>query len=171
MAPALHWLILFLFWLTLSGVFDAKHVGIGALATAAVALRGRRMQKVGFGEGDDREMHLATVRWDGVLLYSLWLLRAIVEANIDVVRVVFDPRLPIEPAMVRVPTRVTTDVEITMLANSITATPGTITVRAADEEHREFVVHCLVHPEKVPGAVHEMEDRVLRALRSERAPA
>jgi multicomponent Na+:H+ antiporter subunit E len=166
MAPSLHWLFLFFFWLTLSGVFDAKHIGIGIVATAAVAFGGRRMQSVGFGAGDERQMHLASVRWAGVYLYALWLFRAIVEANIEIVRVVFDPRLPIDPAMVRVPTRVSSDVEITLLANSITATPGTITVRGADEEHREFLVHCLVHPDKVPAAVHLMEDRVLRALGS-----
>ncbi len=164
MAPFLHWLILFIFWLLLSGMFDAKHVGIGVIATAAVALVGRRMQTIGAGEG--AEMHLANVRWDGVFTYSFWLLKAIFDANLEVVRVVFDPRLPIEPALVRVPTRVSTDIEITLLANSITATPGTITVRAADEENREFVVHTLMNPDGVAPAVRDMEDRVLRALRS-----
>ncbi len=165
MATLLHWFILFAFWLVLSGAFDFKHVGIGVLATVAVALSSVDLAKVARDRDGGPRVHLATANWRGVFVYSVWLLRAIVEANVQVARVVLDPRLPIDPAMVRVPTRVASDMEIMLLANSITATPGTITVQAADEENREFVIHTLVDPAGVPEAVHEMEDHVLAALR------
>jgi multicomponent Na+:H+ antiporter subunit E len=157
--------MLFAFWLVLSGIFDLKHVTLGVLSTAAIALGSRDLMRVAQSPDGRASTHLATANWRGIFVYSMWLLRAIVEANIQIARVVLDPRLPIEPAMVRVPTRVTSDMEITILANSITATPGTITVRAADEENREFVIHALVDPEGVPAAVHEIEDHVLTALR------
>ncbi len=165
MGPILHWLFLFAFWLILSGVFDAKHIGLGIAATIAVAWHARPMEKVDVERGEQPPAaHLGQVPWGRIAMYSLWLLRQIVVSNIEVVRVVLDPKLPIDPAIVRVPTRVTSDAGITLLANSITATPGTITVRAADENRPEFTVHALLHPETVPESVREMEDRVLRAL-------
>jgi multicomponent Na+:H+ antiporter subunit E len=157
--------MLFAFWLVLSGIFDLKHIALGVLCTTAIAFGSRDLMRVAQRPDGGPSTHLATANWRGILLYSVWLLRAIAEANIQIARVVLDPRLPIEPAIVRVPTRVASDMEITLLANSITATPGTITVRAADEENREFVIHTLVDPEGVPAAVHEIEDHVLNALR------
>jgi len=165
MGPVLHWLFLFGFWLVLSGVFDAVHVGLGLVATLAVALFARPLARVGLDRSEDAaSIHLGETPWLRVLTYSIWLLGAIVRANLQVVRIVLDPRLPIDPALVRVPTRVNSDTGITLLANSITATPGTITVRAGDEESHEFLVHTLANPEQVAPAVHAMEDRILRAL-------
>ncbi len=170
MGPFVHWLILFGFWLTLSGVFDAKHIVVGLIATVVIAFKARQMQEVEIDEDSDERRHLGSVPWGRVAAYSLWLLRAIASANLQVARIVLDPRLPIDPAMVRVPTRVRSDTEITLLANSITATPGTITVRAADEEKREMVIHALAGVAGVAAAVRAMEDRVVNAL-SDRRPA
>ncbi len=164
MATLLHWLILFAFWLVLSGMFDAKHIVIGIIATVAVVLSDRDLERVSLGPAQSDSSHLALLHWRGVLPYSLWLLRAIAAANLQIARVVLDPKLPIEPAVVRVPTRVESDMEITLLANSVTATPGTITLQA-DEGRREFLIHALVDPQDVPSAVREIEDHVLRALR------
>ena len=164
LGPFIHWLLLFGFWLTLSGFFDFKHVGIGLIATAVIAFKARQMQLVGVDQGGVERSHLGSIPWLRVVSYSLWLLRAIASANWQVARLVLDPRLPIDPKLVRVPTRVRSDTAITLLANSITATPGTITVRAADDEKHEFVIHALVDSEGVAASVREMEERVLRAL-------
>jgi multisubunit Na+/H+ antiporter MnhE subunit len=50
------------------------------------------------------------------------------------------------------------------LANSITATPGTVTVHSPDQGRGEFVIHALVDPDGVAAGVREMEDHVLYAL-------
>lgn len=164
MAPILHWVVLFAFWLVLSGVFDVQHVVIGLIATAVVARQGRPAQLLSSGGEDGALSHLASIPWARVWLYSIWLLRQIVVANIQIARVVLDPRLPIEPATVRVPARVSSDAEITLLANSITATPGTVTVHSPENGRGEFVIHALVDPAGVPAAVRDMEDRVIQAL-------
>ncbi len=168
MATLFHWMTLFAFWLILSGVFDLKHIIIGLLATMAVAASNRRLGIVEGGESETRALHLASVSWRRAFSYSLWLLRAIASANLHIARVVLDPRLPIDPALVRVPIRVSSDIEIALLANSITATPGTVTVRAADEENHEFIVHALVDSAGVPAAVREIEDHLLSAVRGEK---
>jgi multicomponent Na+:H+ antiporter subunit E len=74
------------------------------------------------------------------LAYVPWLLKEIVVANIQVARLVLDPRLPIDPVVVRFNTRLSTDLARTTFANSITLTPGPVTL---DVEGSELVVHAL----------------------------
>lgn len=72
--------------------------------------------------------------------YALILLKEIVKANLDVAERVLDPQLPIEPAIVRLKSPVRGELAQTALANSITLTPGTLTVDIKDDE---FYIHCL----------------------------
>ena len=67
-------------------------------------------------------------------LYIPVLLFEIVKANLTVARVILDPRLPISPTMNRVRVLVGSGLPVMTLANSITLTPGTLTVRARDSE-------------------------------------
>jgi len=166
MALVLHFVTLFAFWLVLSGELDTKHIGLGLLAAIAVALLARQMQFVetAADAAPNSEVHLGRTPWSRVFLYSLWLLKSIAKANWDVARVVLDPRLPIQPGFCRIPTRVRGDLGVTLLANSITLTPGTITVEAEEGGRHEVLVHALVMSEAVRADVHEMEDRILAAL-------
>jgi multicomponent Na+:H+ antiporter subunit E len=68
------------------------------------------------------------------------LIREITVSNIEVVRAILSPRLPIQPHFLRVRTRQTTDLGKVILANSITLTPGTVTV---DVQGDELLVHAL----------------------------
>ena len=72
--------------------------------------------------------------------YVLLLVREIIKANMAVCRLILTRREVIEPAMVKVHTDLKTETARVMLANSITLTPGTITVSM---EGRELLVHCL----------------------------
>ena len=75
------------------------------------------------------------------LVYVPVLLYEIVKANLVVARVILDPRLPIEPTMNRMRVIVGSGLPLMTLANSITLTPGTLTVRARDSD---LYVHSLV---------------------------
>ena len=74
------------------------------------------------------------VRYLGVLI------REIVKANLEVLGLVLSPELEPEPALVYFTTDLSSDLAKAMLANSITLTPGTITVSM---EGSRFCVHCL----------------------------
>jgi len=74
-------------------------------------------------------------------IYVPVLLYEIVVANLVVARVILDPRLPIEPSMNRVRVIVGSGLPLMTLANSITLTPGTLTVRARDSD---LYVHSLL---------------------------
>ncbi len=74
-------------------------------------------------------------------VYVPVLLIEIVRSNVVVARVILDPRLPIDPTLNRMRVLVGSGVPLTTLANSITLTPGTLTVRARDEN---LYVHSLI---------------------------
>lgn len=69
-------------------------------------------------------------------------LKALIKANIDVAKVVLSPTMRISPGFLAVPMKAASDFEITSLANSITLTPGTITVHVA-RDHHSIVIHAL----------------------------
>jgi len=91
------------------------------------------------------------------LRYIPWLLREIVTANFYVAYLALSPKMPIDPQIITFRTKLESDISWVTLANSITLTPGTITIDIAD---REFMVHAL--DRKVAGDLDtgEMEDRV-----------
>ncbi|MBI2219004.1 MAG: Na+/H+ antiporter subunit E [Candidatus Rokubacteria bacterium] len=154
--PLLVFAIYFLLWLLLSGHFGPIEVGLGIVASAAVWMFTRDFEA-----------------WSSVLrvaprfmAYLPWLLKEIVLANFQVARVVLDPRLPIDPTVVpfRVPFH--DDLTIATLANSITLTPGTVTL---DVEGQELTVHSLLGPEAVAVCQGPMARRVGRVF-GERMP-
>lgn len=165
----LHWSMLFGFWLVLSGMFDPFHVGAGVIASWLVAVVSYDMQFVARPGTEWHPFHLVDAPWHRLFVYFGWLFREVAVANWEVLKIVLDPKLPIDPAMIRFRSRVTSDLGETILANSITLTPGTITVDVVD---REFIVHALVGREPVVVGIQQMETRILEALPGvERSPA
>lgn len=130
MAMMLVFSVCFAFWLALSGSLAPLPLTLGVVSSAAVAWANR-----------DLELVSRAVRVSPRLVtYVPWLLKEIAVANIQVARLVLDPRLPIDPVIVRFDTRLSTDLARTTFANSITLTPGTVTL---DSEGSELVVHAL----------------------------
>lgn len=89
----------------------------------------------------------APKRWLLFLCYVPYFLYFCVRANLDVAYRVIHPDLPIRPGIVKVRTRLSTDLAKTFLANSITLTPGTLTV---DIEGQDLYVHWINVPEAEP---------------------
>ena len=84
---------------------------------------------------------LLYVRRAGKAVVYLWVLLVdILKANWQVLRLIWSPRLEVEPERRSFHTRLKTDMGKTILANSITLTPGTITVHVKDDL---LLVHCL----------------------------
>ena len=158
-----HWLMLFGFWLILSGQFDVFHLAVGVIGAAGVALLSHQLQWFDVGDGEGVSHHLAATPWVRQGFYAVWLLREIVIANWQVMRIVLHPRLPIDPTLVHFQSQLTSDLGVTILANSITLTPGTITVHAG-ENRGEFVIHALVAGDSVGTAVSAMQKRIIATL-------
>ncbi len=73
--------------------------------------------------------------------YLPWLMWQIIIANFDLVYRTLHPSMPIDPCMIEFDTELETELGITILANSITLTPGTVTVKADKKGH--FIVHAI----------------------------
>ena len=94
-----------------------------------------------------------------LLGYFGWLLWSVVKANIDVTRRIWDPSLPIKPNWARLDTKVSTPMEKTLYANSITLTPGTVTI---DVRGDELEVHALTEASAKSVQSGEMDAHVCR---------
>lgn len=124
---------LYLFWLVLSGYFTFFLMSAGAACAIAVVWFARRMDVI------DAEGHPVQLGWR-IVAYWIWLSKEIVKSAWEVSRIIVDPRLPISPTMVSFKPSQKTTVGLVIHANSITLTPGTITI---DIGKGGFVVHAL----------------------------
>ncbi|NVL89994.1 MAG: Na+/H+ antiporter subunit E [Desulfobacterales bacterium] len=144
-------IILFAFWMLLSGKFDAFHLTLGAICCALVAYLFHDLLFANVRVGD---MRVVAARF---IAYIPWLIQQILLANIHVVSLVVRRRMPIDPRVVKFKTKLETDISCVTLANSITLTPGTITM---DIKDGVFYVHAV--SQKVADELNagDMEDRV-----------
>ncbi|MFQ5773509.1 MAG: Na+/H+ antiporter subunit E [Kiloniellaceae bacterium] len=118
-------LVLFGTWLLLSGFFETLLLVLGVVSCLLVVLIAHRMDVV------DREGHPIHLGWRAVV-YWAWLAREIVKANIDVARRILDPKLPIHPVLVQVKAGQRSELGQVIYANSITLTPGTVSMRISE---------------------------------------
>lgn len=151
--------IMLVFWVILSGMFDAFHLTLGVICCALVAHFSHDLLLYG-----DRDAAWPK-RLFGLITYLPWLFYQIVIANLQVAYVVLHPRMYdlIDPHVVRFKTRLKRPISKVTFAQSITLTPGTITVSIHDDE---FSVYALTRSasDALPG---EMEARVARALEAD----
>lgn len=141
---------LFLFWLVLSGFFTPFLMTMGAVSALAVVWFAHRMEVI---DHEGHPIHLGR----SAILYWPWLLKEIVKSAWDVTRIIVDPRLPISPTLVRVKTSQKSTVGQVVYANSITLTPGTISVEV---EGDEILVHALTRGGAAAVAEGDMDRRV-----------
>ena len=124
---------LYVTWLLLSGHYTATLMIYGALSCAVVVAL---VAHLGILDEEGLPLHMG-IR---PLFYVPWLLKEIVLSNLAVARVILDPKLPIHPRILRVRASQKTQVGQVTYANSITLTPGTVTLDVRDGE---FLVHAL----------------------------
>ena len=112
--------VLFLFWLALSGHYTTFLVGAGAACAVLCVFIAARM---GVVDAEGHPVHLVR----GALTYFPWLWWEIAKSAWAVSKLILNPRLPISPTMTQVAATQKTSVGVASYANSITLTPGTIT--------------------------------------------
>ncbi|MEZ4601155.1 MAG: Na+/H+ antiporter subunit E [Syntrophotaleaceae bacterium] len=156
MAKVATFITMLAFWVIMSGMFDAFHLSLGIISCLLVTLLSHELLFYG-------EKKRFWVKGPfGLFLYFPWLFWQIVIANIQVAYIVLHPRMLdlIDPQLFRFKTFLKRPISKVTFAQSITLTPGTITV---DIHEDEFTVYALTRSaaESLPG---EMERRVGKAL-------
>lgn len=155
-------IILMAIWLILSGHYDFIHIGYGVGCVAFVVWFNSRMRCIALaGEEACGE---TKIRLFALALYLPWLVWQILLAAAHVAKVVLKPQMPINPALIRFETKFPNVIAKVIMANSITLTPGTITVNLIGDE---FLVHSLTG-ETTEGLVcGDMQQKVAKLYRPE----
>ena len=142
--------VLFALWLMLSGHYEPLFYAFGLLSTALCLWIARRMD-VADREGVPIRLGLRTP------LYWPWLVWQIAKSNVDVARRILDPRLPISPTTLRIAIGQRTALSRVVFANSLTLTPGTVSMSIDDDT---ILVHALTEENAQDLERGEMRRRV-----------
>jgi len=126
--------LLLLFWILLSGHLEPLLLGFGMASVALTVFLSRRMNVI---DHESYPLHLSS-KLPGFYVY---IFREIVKSNIDVVKRVVGWRgASISPQLVEIPQSQKTDLGAVIYANSITLTPGTVTIKLSKDN---LTVHAL----------------------------
>ncbi len=152
----LTWGFLFLVWLAFTATLAKQEVYVGVGTSFLIALMTSRFLKC------CTFSFLNPVRLFYVLLYILVFIRELFKANFDVARRVISPSLPINPGIIKFKSNLKSDYAKMVLANSITLTPGTLTIDIIDDT---FYIHWIdvksTNPEETFKAIAEAFEKIL----------
>lgn len=140
-------------WFTLSGETGVLFLFFGLLSVLASIWLAARL---GIIDRDASPWH----RLPSLLVYHFWLLWEIIKSNVEVISSVLNPRKEITPATVDLDLSCRSDLAKTTFANSITLTPGTVTI---DVDKGVMTVHALLKTNATPQAFAQMERLASRA--------
>lgn len=141
------------FWFALSGQTSPYFLVLSAIALLLTLWLSARLRIIG---RDASPYHRVLL----LVPYAAWLVGRIVKANAAVIARIVGPRHAIDPAMVQIKTKARTELGKALFANSITLTPGTVTV---DVDGDELKVHALVRENARPASFEPMDRRAARA--------
>ncbi len=146
-------IILYVFWIVLSGRLDYFHLSLGVIACAIVA---HASQDLLFKDTRAKNVFSQSIRF---VKYLPWHIYQIVLAGIYVTYLALHPKMSvlIDPHIIRFKTKLTKDLSLMTFGNSITLTPGTITVLI---EEGYFYVHSIDKKVAEDLLTGKMEDKV-----------
>jgi multicomponent Na+:H+ antiporter subunit E len=143
---------LFITWLLWSGHYNPLILGFGVASCVLVVYLSSRL---GIVDREGHPIHLL-IR---LLTYGPWLVWAIIKANLDVSGRILKPGVPISPQLIKVKANQKTDLGRVIYANSITLTPGTVSV---DVDGEDFLVHAISKEAAADVETGDMDRRVSR---------
>jgi len=153
----LTFLIMFGIWVLLSGKFDPFHLSLGLISCAIVSFLSSDLLF------PSPKIKGLLRQWVRFVRYVPWLMIEIIKANLHVTYLVFHPRMMelIDPRIIKFRSKLKSDLALVTFANSITLTPGTITVDVSIDG--DFKVHAIdkASGDPLPGA---MEANIAKAF-------
>lgn len=156
---ALTFLIMLVLWVLLSGKFDFFHLSLGVISCALVSYFSSDL----LFPNPDLSLGSLIRTWLRFIRYIPWLLYQILLANLHLMYLSFHPRMLelIDPQIIKFKARLRSDLSRLTFANSITLTPGTITIYVSSDG--DFRVHA-IDAKSAGGLPGEMEERIARVF-------
>ena len=161
MYPLLTFCILLVSWLVFSGLFDAFHISLGVISAAFVTLLSQDL----FFPDRTTSLRHRFREFSRAPGYMLWLVWELAKSNLHVLKLALSPRTRdlVKPRLVKIKTPLQSQFGRYVLANSITLTPGTVTVR---QEGDELLIHC-IDQASADGLDGSMDQRIARVYEPE----
>ena len=145
-------------WFMLTDIKDLQEVILGIIIAIFVALVSGH-----FLITTKKRNHIFK-RIEYSFLYIAKFIWEIIKANIHVAYLVIHPKVPIKPGIVKIKTKLTKESAMTILANSITFTPGTLTVDI-NPKKQELYIHCIdVHSKNIEKNTKDIGNRFEKIL-------
>lgn len=138
-------------WLLMSGLYKTLILVLGALSVLLTLFIVSRMDKV-----DEHKLGY-DIGVFSTIKYLIWLMVEIAKSNWAVTKVILSGKKPKNQTMFEVPVTQKTEIAQVVFANSITLTPGTVTVESEDDN---FIVHALDFGDGDMEALADMDARV-----------
>ncbi len=155
-SKAMTFLVCLITWIILSGRFDLFHLILGVISSAIVAAVSADLL---FPRLQLKSLPKAAA---GFIAYIPWLLVQIFLANLNLLYLAFHPRMKelIDPRVVTFQSRLKEDMALLIFANSITLTPGTVTIYVS--VLRKFTVHAIdaKSAEALPGRMEAKVEKI-----------
>lgn len=127
-------ILMFIVWLLLTFNLEVPNLIVGVIVAIITSIVFHKSFL------SDSKKFFQPQRYFWIIIYLIIFIWECVKANIDVAYRVLSPKMPIKPGIVKVKSKLKTNIGKTFLANSITMTPGTITVDIIDDE---FFIHWI----------------------------
>ncbi len=147
-----------LIWFGLTGIANYQEIIIGLIVSLLISLIAGH-----FLVTTEKSSH-PIKRLGYFLFYIIKFLWEMIKANFEVAYLVIHPRLPIKPGIVKIKTNLTKESSITVLSNSITLTPGTLTVDVNKQDQHLYIHWIKVKTEDIEGATKEIGGRFEKIL-------
>jgi multicomponent Na+:H+ antiporter subunit E len=152
-------IVSFLVWSLLVWPLDLQHAVVGMAVAALIAFLTGDM----FTRRPHHFGHISRYFW--FFYYIPMFLWECLKANIDVALRVLNPKMPINPGIIKVKTSLKSDTALTFLANSITLTPGTFCVDIDPEEGLLYIHWIDVKTEDIEKATQQIVQKFERVLK------
>ena len=146
-------LSLFGFWVLLSAHLSPLFLSLGTLSALMVFLVHQRMYKI------TKAPAYPDFRLFKNIAYFWWLFWQIVKSNIQIAKIILNPFLPIQPHFISIPLEQKSQIGKVIFANSITLTPGTVSVETRGDR---LIIHALTQKSGETKGLRQMSRKVLQ---------
>lgn len=153
---------LMIFWIVMSGFLTPIHISLGILSVASVMYVNYKLKVHRFFDDDMDD--LSDLRFGRAVYYFFWMLLQVILAGIHVLIVISKPKMPIKTTMLQFRADLPSAHAKMILGNSITLTPGTLTV---DIDGDLFTVHAIDEKSYASIVSDEMPRQVLKLFETE----